>query len=428
MKNRKLIIMVIAYAIILILIGIFQPHEIDWRPTFASADKIPYGAYIMKERLPDIFPGSDIETATESVYMTLHKKHFTNTNYILVEDNFQAGTNDIKELINFASEGNNVFIASERFPHKLNDTLGIYMRYAPPKFIEKITKTDTTKSLSIHIPNPSFGKDTLYQFETNNVPEHFSTVSGYAPELESPTPSETPDSSDSYQAPLVAKVDVLSSISNNSRLSPIYIRVPVGKGNIYLHSYPFAFSNYYLIKDSARGYAERCLSYLPNGKILWDEHYKMVQTKKQVSTLSFILTNSSLRWAYYTAVLFVITFVLFSIKRRQRIIPVVAPFRNTTLEFTETVGRLYYNRGDHQNIAEKKIRYFMEYVRSRYYIDTQDLNADFINKLSGKSGLELDRVRYMVEVMKSMIKKQSISDSELIQLNELIEYFKTHSN
>ena len=70
----------------------------------------------------------------------------------------------------------------------------------------------------------------------------------------------------------------------------------------------------------------------------------------------------------------------------------------------------------------------MEYVRSRYYLDTQDLNADFINKLSGKSGLEKDRVQYMVEVIRFMMKKQFIADTELIQLNELIEYFKKHSN
>jgi hypothetical protein len=140
------------------------------------------------------------------------------------------------------------------------------------------------------------------------------------------------------------------------------------------------------------------------------------------------LTNNSLRWGYYTGALFLIIFVLFSIKRRQRIIPVVAPFRNTTLEFTETIGRLYFNRGDHKNIAEKKIRHFMEYVRSRYYVDTHDLNADFVNKLAGKSGMEQDRIQYMTEVMRSLLSKQSVADSELIQLNELIEYFKKHSN
>jgi hypothetical protein len=216
-------------------------------------------------------------------------------------------------------------------------------------------------------------------------------------------------------------------ISTMSHTRPVYIKVPIGKGNIYLHSYPFAFSNYYLIKDTTRDYAEKCLSYLPKGDILWDEHYKTDPQYRHISTMSFILTSDPLRWAYYTGAVFLIIFVLFSIKRRQRIIPVVAPFRNSTLEFTETVGRLYFNRGDHKNIAEKKIRHLLEYIRSRYYVDTQELDEDFITKLSAKSGLEHDRIKYMTEVIRSMLKKKSIADPELIQLNELIEYFKKYS-
>ena len=148
---------------------------------------------------------------------------------------------------------------------------------------------------------------------------------------------------------------------------------------------------------------------------------------QHVSTLGFILRNNSLRWAYYTGILFMILFVVFSIKRRQRIIPVVTPFRNTTLEFTETVGRLYFNRGDHKNIVEKKIKFFMEYIRSRYYMDTQNLDADFVEKLTIKSGIEKERIQYMTQLMISLLNKQVIADTELIQLNDLIEYFKKHS-
>jgi hypothetical protein len=431
MKNRKLIIMVIVYALVLVLIGVFQPHEVDWRPTFAASDKIPYGTYIMKERLSDFFPGSDIETTTATVYMTLHNKHFTHTNYILVEPTWDGSNNDVEELLRFADEGNNVLISSQSFPYKLMDTMGISTKYRTPDFLKKITKTDTVRSLAVRFANLAFTKDSVYEFEANNIPEYFIPVE------DKDTISDEEHSTEDKET-LARKIIALAShispagkaivISTISDQQPIYIKLPVGKGNIYLHSYPFAFSNYYLIRDSTRGYAEKCLSYLPNGKILWDEHYKTEPIRRHVSTLGFILTNSSLRWAYYTGVLFIIIFVLFSIRRRQRIIPVVAPFRNTTLEFTETVGRLYFNGGDHRNIAEKKIRYFMEYVRSRYYLDTHDLNADFINKLAGKSGLELDRVQYMVDVMKFLMKKPYIADTELIQLNELIEYFKKHSN
>jgi hypothetical protein len=421
MKNRRFVIMVVAYAVILILIGVFQPHQVDWRPTFAATDRIPYGAYIMRERLPDIFPDSSVETVSESIYQTLHDKHFTHTNYILVEPRWNIGNEDLRELIRFANEGNNIFIASENIPYQLMDTLGIHERYTVPDYLKKITKTDTSTSLAFSLANPVFGKDSLYEFESNNIPEYFSPTE----EIDTSEGVIQNQTDSTTQTPLAKEVMILGNISHHY---PVYISLAVGNGHIYLHSYPYAFANYYLLKDSTRGYAEKCLSYLPQGRILWDEHYKTDPRYTHVSTLSFILTNSSLRWGYYTGVIFILIFVLFSIKRRQRIIPVVAPFRNSTLEFTQTIGRLYFNGGDHRNIAEKKIRHFLEYVRSRYYIDTHELNEDFVNKLSSKSGLEHDRIQYMTQVMRSLVSKQSIADTELIQLNNLIEYFKKHSN
>jgi len=421
MKNRKVIILIIVYALTLILIGVFQPHEIDWRPTFAAGDKIPYGTYILRQRLSDIIPGDSVATTTQSIFKTLHKKHFAHTNYILIEPQWNGSKNDIKELLRYAGEGNNVLIASENISYKLLDTLGICLKYAVPDYIRRITKKDTTTRMAVSLVNPAFATDSTYEFEANNIPEYFSDTEG----IDSSDTEEQKTTDSSQAAPLAGQARVISTVSH---LHPIYVKVPVGKGNIYLHSYPYAFTNYYLINDSTRSYAERCLSYLPHGKTFWDEHYKIDPQFRHMSTLGFILNNDSLSWAYYTAAVFLLIFVLFNIKRRQRIIPVVAPYRNATLEFTETVGRLYYNRGDHKNLAEKKIRYFLEYVRSRYYIDTQDLDADFIDKLSNKSGIEKDRVQYMTEVMRTLLKKNSIADSELIQLNELIEYFKKHSN
>lgn len=415
--------MVVVYAVILILIGIFQPREIDWTPTFAAHDRIPYGTFVARERLADIFPDS-IRTVNESIYKTLHKKHFTKTNYILIEPQWNVSHSDVKELVNFASDGNNVFIASQNIPFRILDTIGIHLQYAVPDFLQKITKTDTASALPIRLVNPAFGRDSLYEFETNNIPEYFSVTTVQDSNQVIDEGEET-SAHDSTQAPLAQRAQILSTVSDTN---PVFIRVPVGKGYIYLHSYPFAFTNYYLLKDSTRGYAEHCLSYLPKGTVLWDEHYKTDARVQHITTLGYILHHQSLRWGYFTGMTFLLIFVIFSIKRRQRIIPVVAPFRNTTLEFTETIGRLYFNRGDSKNIAEKKIRHFLEYVRSRYYVDTNVLDAEFVNKLSNKSGLEYERIQYLTQVVRALQTKQSIADSELIQLNELIEYFKKHSN
>ena len=47
-----------------------------------------------------------------------------------------------------------------------------------------------------------------------------------------------------------------------------------------------------------------------------------------------------------------------------------------------------YETKDHDNLIEKKITYFLEYIRRVYYLDTQILNDKFVKNLSLKSGKE----------------------------------------
>jgi len=83
-----------------------------------------------------------------------------------------------------------------------------------------------------------------------------------------------------------------------------------------------------------------------------------------------------------------ILFVLFEMKRRQRIIPVIAPLRNTTLDFVQTVGNVYFNQRDNKNIAIKKITYFLEFVRSNFFLSTSNMNDEFIEALSKKTAMK----------------------------------------
>jgi hypothetical protein len=49
--------------------------------------------------------------------------------------------------------------------------------------------------------------------------------------------------------------------------------------------------------------------------------------------LRFFLTNDFLRWALRLSVFGLILYILFEMKRRQRVIPVITPLRNSTVRF-----------------------------------------------------------------------------------------------
>src|SRR5205085_7557129 len=132
------------------------------------------------------------------------------------------------------------------------------------------------------------------------------------------------------------------------------------KGNFYLCSTPVFFSNIQLLTLCNNDFAYKALSYLPINDIIWDEYQKQ-GAEGEDSLLRAVLAHESLKWAYYIALGSVVLFIIFEAKRRQRIIPIIEPLANSTLEFTRTLGNLYLSKGDHKNIAAKKIQYFLGY-------------------------------------------------------------------
>ena len=123
----------------------------------------------------------------------------------------------------------------------------------------------------------------------------------------------------------------------------------------------------------------------------WDEYYKLGRSGPR-TPLRVILTKPALKWAWYTALIGMIIFVIFHAKRRQRIIPVITPPANDSKEFVETVSRVYLNQKHHKNIAEKKIVFWLDFIRSRFNISTQQLSDEFCLQLAHKSGASKETI------------------------------------
>lgn len=115
--------------------------------------------------------------------------------------------------------------------------------------------------------------------------------------------------------------------------------------------------------------------------------------------------------------------MLFNARRKQRPIPIIDPPTNSTLEFTHTISNLYLLNEDHKNLVQKKIQYFLEKVRTRYYLDTRNLNKEFIEKLALKSGNDLDKTKYLINSILTLNKKEKCSAEDLMSLNKMIDNF-----
>jgi hypothetical protein len=208
---------------------------------------------------------------------------------------------------------------------------------------------------------------------------------------------------------------------------PDFIRYKLGNGHITLHGAPLVLSNYFLLQPGNIDYFTSIWQTLPQNitKIYTHNYYKR---NGSGSSLSVLLKYPATRWALILALVALLLYVLFEGKRRQRIIPIIAPLKNDSVSFVETVGRLYYNKGDHRNLANKMSQQFLEWVRLHYFLNTNLLNEEFISQLTTKSGQPAATVLGLVEMICELkLEKVQIDDAYLYQLYNLIQqFYKNH--
>ncbi|MEX0290678.1 MAG: DUF4350 domain-containing protein, partial [Flavobacteriaceae bacterium] len=203
---------------------------------------------------------------------------------------------------------------------------------------------------------------------------------------------------------------------------PNFIKVKFGKGHFFMHSTPQAFTNYYLLKNNQK-YVANTFGYLQDQQVLWDNYEKAGRIIIN-SPMRFVLNQSALKWAYYLTILGLLVFVIFKAKREQRIIPVIEPLPNTSVDFAKTIGGLYHQRRDYTNLISKKLNYFLEFIRSHYSLNNTTITAKTATDLAAKSGKSVSETKELLDYIIYLKNKREHSEQDLIQLNKKIASFK----
>ncbi|MCK7591583.1 DUF4350 domain-containing protein [Subsaxibacter sp. CAU 1640] len=377
----------------LTIIEFSKETPIDWSRTYQETDKIPYGTFVFYEELPNLFPDSDIEDIKVSPYEYFDdyynwqdSTYSISGSYVHIDEYAAIDDVSAQELLDFASYGNDVFISTSYPPQKFYDSLGLDTehRYDIKGEAEFGFTNSTFKNDSITIDK---GLSNIYFSKLNSS---ITTVLGYQ------------------------KFDSIKHIN--------FVKIDYGYGSVYLHLQPVAFTNYHLLKKDNQKYAAAAMSYLPDDAIYYDYHSKVGQDLGS-SPMRFVLSQPALRSAWYLALLSLVLFMIFNAKRKQRIVKVIKPLENTTVAFTKTIGNLYYETKDHNNLIDKKITYFLEYIRRVYYLDTQLLDDKFVKNLSVKSGKDKELTKKLIDLIVYLKAKPNCTESDLLNLNKRIEDF-----
>lgn len=389
-KRSKNIVIIFGIALLgIILMELFRPQPVDWRESYTSFDKIPLGTYILHNEIKSFY--NSVENVNRDPFEFLScEKTENHSAYFFLNNDLFFDDRQTEKLLEYASEGNIVFISARSIGGNLSDTLKV--------------KTDVNyqfkeEEIYPQFYNKNLKSDSLYQYKKTTYKSRFleidtlkTTALGYYKDAKNPEKSLN------------------------------YISIPYGKGKFLIHTLPEAFSNYYMLKNNEQ-YAAGVLSYINTDKIYWDEYLKSGR-KVVTSPMRFVLSQEALIWAYYILMCGLLIFVIFQGKRKQRIIPVIEPLKNSSVEFTKTIGSLYFQHSDYSNIIAKKIAYFLEQIRSRYYLNTQNLSEDFIKSLSIKSGKNEEEIRKLIHFINYLKGKPTHSEQDLAELNKQIDQFE----
>lgn len=395
-KRSKNILYVFGFVLLVILITeITRPTPINWRPSYTAKDKIPFGSFVLFEELKAAFGTTPIEKVKEDPYVFLSEKsEEKNTAYLFINDYLDFDKRQIGEMLNFVELGNTVLISANYFGAGIEDTLGFYGEL----IFNQTTPTVTTE---VHpaLFSPSFERDTSIVYKKGIRKTVFTDIDTLHTKALGYYRSEEPP---------------LENLN--------FIEVAHGEGKFLIHTLPEAFSNYYMLQDQ-QAYAAHILSYVDAEKVYWDTYLK---SGKRIITspMRYVFNQKPLRWAYYVLMIGLILFVIFRAKREQRIIEVVKPLQNTSIEFTRTIGQMYFQHKDFGNIIAKKINYFLEIVRSRYFLDTNNLDAAFTEKLALKSGNNIDKTNKLIRRINHQKSKAFHNEADLLEINKLIEDFR----
>lgn len=379
--ERKYYVIIVFVFLVLFLIQQFQKQPTNYDHTFSHKDKNPYGGFVLKEVLPEFMGDAEIESLNRTLY-EIQDDTLSTKNLIIFADQIYLPEEDANVLLDAVNGGMTAFLSASYMGGKLADTLKFEVDSEDLYYVVNADRDTVDARLN----------EASYRFKRDAIRSYFTNLDSLEHEV----------------------------LATNEHDHPVAISVPYGNGKFILNTTPLAFTNNYLFFENNARYASTLLSQLPQRHTIWSEYYQLGRLELQ-TPMRVILTTPTLKFAYGVTIVSLLLFMIFEAKRKQRIIPIIVPLKNTSLEFVKTIGKLYLKSGNHKDIAEKKIQYFLEFIRTKYYLNFQNFDKDFFEKLSAKSGRDVVELKKLFDLMEKIRNQSNVTAEQLKYLNTQLE-------
>lgn len=456
-SSRNFLFAMLVLFVLFCLLQVNLPKKFVWSPTFSHVDKQPLGCFVFDSVLTQSLPNG--YHVTKKTFFQLDQEHAKEKiSVLMVVDQQNLKQLDVKYLCNIARRGGKVMVvASSSFDDCRNaDTVvvdelertfkvkiedGIY--FSLRGILSGLKAHDNDMYDTIYWNN----RETMYAAQSyrmfynmvggtlfvDSVPKvkrlaYTLSTAGYDYKYDSLYVGDF-----TRFDTIVDKKERIERIDTFAiKKVPTAVSVPYGKGEVIFVSSPLLFTNYGMLEGNTSVYIFRLMSYLADLPVYRTEAYVKTDAMLVAEQSPFreFIKRPPLRWALYLALFGVVLFMIFTARRRQRVIPIMSKPANRSLEFIQLIGTLYYQRKDHVDLVRKKFKLFAEELRKTAGVDISDVNTDDREYLllAEKTGMNSDRLKKVIRQIRLVLHSEgNISVEEMRSLIDAMDTIVRHA-
>lgn len=456
-SSRNFLFAMLVLFVLFCLLQVNLPKKFVWSPTFSHVDKQPLGCFVFDSVLTQSLPNG--YHVTKKTFFQLDQEHAKEKiSVLMVVDQQDLKQLDVKYLCNIARRGGKVMVvASSSFDDGRNaDTVVVDelertfkvkiedgMYFSLRGILSGLKAHDNDMYDTIYWNN----RETMYAAQSyrmfynmvggtlfvDSVPKvkrlaYTLSTAGYDYKHDSLYVGDfTGFDTIVDEKERIERIDTFAI-----KKVPAAVSVPYGKGEVIFVSSPLLFTNYGMLEGNTFVYIFRLMSYLADLPVYRTEAYVKtdVMLVAEQSPFREFIKRPPLRWALYLALLGVVLFMIFTARRRQRVIPIISKPANRSLEFIQLIGTLYYQRKDHVDLVRKKFKLFAEELRKTAGVDISDVNTDDREYLllAEKTGMNSDRLKKVIRQIRLVLHSEgNISVEEMRSLIDAMDTIVRHA-
>ena len=421
-KNNVLVALLVLAGLLAAawLLGIFSSsgkydNPAKWNATYRHTDDMPFGMELFDSVMAVSLPNG-YRYAKVSVDEACRADSAGLVSLAYIYSTAYFSDEEEQQLLAFAARGNNLLLVANNYPEDIYD---------------EESNTSLARSLgfsSIRFADFDFSefKDSLQVAAKDSIQW---TVGGQVfhmpPQLLSAA-LENKNMSNKKMATTEVVVHEPDGDVGWRETRPVLLQRNYGKGKIVIATNTLLFTNYGVLHPDISAYVGRVMDLVDDKPVVRFNDSATPKWEKTDSSspspLSFLLKNKPTRWTLIVALVAIGVFFVFRARRRQRVIPVMSLPENKSVEFAKVLGTIYYRRGNHRDLLNKKYRYFAYELRRRLFVDVTDSNADVhtVAALASVTGMSASDLQMQLNVLR----KALLPDDKQLDKEQMRQYIR----